>query len=313
MFGTSWVDLVGAAAARPCPVYADVAVWHAAFSLQPDRFRSALQAGLGGGQLAFCFAGGYQAALRCLLPQLPDDAFAALLLTEGKRQRPEELETRLTALPDGSFRLDGEKSYLTGGELADTWLVIARREDAGEAPRVVLVTLPAGLPGASILPRPALGLLDALPHARARFDGVRVAAAMIAPGDGWRDYAKPFRTLEDIHVSIAVAAHLAAEALRAGWPDRLLAVLIAILARLADCASHGAGDPVAHLLLAAAEQELQQVATQVNELLAGRDDAFARDWQANRMLLALAAPARGKRLERAAASLRALAANNTPE
>lgn len=309
MSGTTWVDLVCAAASRPCAQHADVAAWHAGFGLQPDSFLSALNAGLGGGQLAFCFAGGYQAAVRRLVPGLPDYAFAALLLTEGKRQRPEELETRLTALPEGGFRLDGEKSYLTGGELADTWLVVARQESAGEPPRTALLVLPAGLPGASVLPRPAIGLLDALPHARARFDGVRVDAPMVSPGDGWRDYARPFRTLEDIHVSVAVAAHLAAEALRAGWPDRLLAVLMATLARLADCASREAGDPVGHLLLAAAEQELQQVAAQVNDLLAGRDDAFARDWQANRLLLALAAPARGKRLERAAASLRALAAN----
>lgn len=309
MSGLSWVERIGAAAARPCAAHADAAAWHAGFRVQADSFLSALDAGLGGGQLAFCFAGAYQAALRRLLPSLPADAFAALLLTEGKRQRPEELETRLTALPGGGFRLDGEKSYLTGGALADVWLVVARQEAAGEPARVVLVTLPAGLAGASILPRPALGLLDALPHGRAHFEAVRVDAGMIAPGDGWRDYAKPFSTLEDIHVSIAVAAHLAAEALRAGWPDRLVAVLVATLARLADCASREPADPVAHLLLAAAEQELQQVAAQVNELLAGRDDAFARDWQANRVLLALAAPARGKRLERAAASLRALAAN----
>jgi hypothetical protein len=34
-------------------------------------------------------------------------------------------------------------------------------------------------------------------------------------------------------------------------------------------------------------------------LVAGADDDFARDWRANHLLVALAAPARAKRLEKA--------------
>lgn len=292
-----------AAAGAPAVPTADFAQWRSGFRVQPDTFATALSCGLAAGQLAFCFAGGYQAALRRLLPALPSTAFAALLLSEGGRQRPAELQTTLHVLADGALQLDGEKSFVTGAAAADPLLVVARYADA-QPPRAVLLQVPAGLPGIRITERGDVGLLAALPHGRAHFDAVRIDASMIVPGDGWADHARPFRTHEDIHVSAAVAAHLAVTALREGWPQALLATLLACLLRLAQCAARDARDPVTHLLLAAAEAELQQVAGAVNGLLAGRDDAFAADWRANAVMLALAGPARAKRLEKAVARWR---------
>lgn len=285
---------------------ATLAEWRVTFRPRGDTFLSALDAGCQAGQLAFCFAGGYQAALRRLLPFLAPTAFAALLLSEGKRQRPEELLTTLTPLADGRFRLDGEKSYVTGADAADPLLVIARNGVAADG-RVTaaLVVLPAGLPGISGSARQDVGFLAALPHGRARFDGVVVEPAMLVAGDGWRQYARPFRTLEDVHVSAAVAAHLAVHALRGGFPPALVATLLACLARLADCAAREADDPVGHLLLAGAERDLALASTEIDAAVARTDDAFARDWRANRLLLGLAAPARLKRLEKAVGRLRA--------
>lgn len=293
------------AAASPLPAPVDLADWWRGFRVVPDTLDTAREAGLAGGRLAFCFAGAYQAALRRLQPALPPRAFGALLLTEGKRQRPEELQTQLVPAGDGRFRLDGEKSFVTGGALADTWLVVARLATGpADGVRAVLVQVPAGCAGATLMDRPPLGLLDALPHARVRFEGVAVEAAQCLPGDGWRDHARPFRTIEDIHVSLAVAAHLAVQGLREGWPDALLATLIAAMARLEDAGRRDPSDAGAHLLLAGAEQELQGVALAVTQRVADRDDAFARDWRTDGLLLALAAPARVKRLEKALKDLR---------
>lgn len=284
---------------------ATLAQWRATFRIDTDSFVTAVDAGLVAGQLAFCFAGGYQAALRRMLPALPDNAFAALLLSEGKRQRPDELLTTLTPLGDGRYRLDGDKSYVTGGDAADPLLVVARH---GVAPdgrvQTALVILPPTLPGISCVDRTDVGFLAALPHGRAKFAGVVVEAAMIARGDGWIDYARPFRTLEDVHVSAAVAAYLLVNSLRRGFPDALSAALFSCLVRLGDCAQRAATDPVGHLLLAGAERELQQAAAQVNDLVAGQDDEFVRDWRANHLLVALAAPARMARLGKAMAQLR---------
>lgn len=284
---------------------ADFSGWRAELRVEGDPFAAAVRFGLVAGQLAFAFAGGYQAALRRLLPALPATAFGALLLSEGRRQRPDELQTTLTALGDGRYRLDGEKSYVTGATAADPLLVVARNGVAPDG-RVLsaLLVLPPGLPGIRQEAGRDLGFLAALPHGRARFEAVEVAGSMFAPGDGWTAYARPFRTLEDVHVQAAVAAHVAGEALRRDWPAPLVASLAGCLARLAQCAQYAPDDPHGHLLLAAAERELQQAAAQVNELVAGQDDPFARDWRANHLLVALAAPARAARLAKAMAVLR---------
>lgn len=298
-------DRVRAAVAAPELAPATLTQWRATFCVGENSFDTAVDAGLMAGQLAFCFAGGYQAALRRLLPSLPQEAFAALLLSEGKRQRPDELLTTLTPVAGGGFRLDGEKSYVTGGAAADPLLVVARH---GVAPdgrvRTVLAMLPPGLPGITCTDRADVGFLAALPHGRAKFDGVYVEPQMLMSGDGWVDYARPFRTIEDTHVSAAVAAYMLVHGLRFGFPDPLSAALFSCLVRLGECAQRDATDPIGHLLLAGAERELQQAAAQVNDLIVARDDDFARDWRVNHLLVALAAPARAKRLQNAMALLK---------
>lgn len=289
----------------------DFVAWRAGWRSSDDPVRDALQGGLAAGNLALAFAAGYQAALRLLLPgRLAGDAFAALLLSEGRRQRPEELATRLQATADG-FALAGEKSWVTGGEHAEVLLVVARSDErgaadgAGAAARVpaTLVMLPRTTPGVMLEARTDVPVLHELPHARARFMDVPVTAAQVLPGDGWRDYGKPFRSCEDICVSLAFATYLFAQGRAEGWPATLLASLAGCVLRLADLARLPPGDAPTHLLLAAAEQELASAALQVDACLAGSDTPFARDWRANRAFLLLAAPARAKRLHNAIATL----------
>ncbi len=84
-----------------------------------------------------------------------------------------------------------------------------------------------------------------VPHARVQLDAVRVDAAQLLPGDGYDSHVKPFRTLEDTHVALAVLAYLLREARQRGWPpafaERLCAVLAA-LAALAQRTGRRAGD-----------------------------------------------------------------------
>jgi acyl-CoA dehydrogenase len=286
----------------------DLAVWRQGLHVDKDTLVGAVDAGARAGQLAFAFAGGYQCAIRRLLPELPPDAFVALLLSEGKRQRPDELLTTLRAAGDGRFLLEGEKSWVMGGAAADALLVVATRGVAADGrTESAMILLPAHTAGVTHESRQDALILPALPHGRVRFSSVDVQPGMILPGDGWTRYARPFRTIEDIHVSAAIAAHLAVHAIRREFPPALLATLAACILRLQDCTRADASDTVAHLLLAAAERELQQACVQANELLKQDDDAFARDWRANAAIVGLAIPARQKRLEKALAAMRRLA------
>lgn len=278
--------------------------WRERMQVGHDTFAAALELGARAGQLAFAFAGGYQAALRHLDASLPPATFAALLLSEGKRQRPDELLTTLTPAGDGKYRLDGEKSWVMGGAEVDRMLVVARHGVRADGRvQAAIVVLPAQASGILHSARGEATFLPALPHGRVRFEAVAVDAGMLLPGDGWTDHARPFRTHEDIHVSAAVAAHVAVQAVRRAWPQALLASLLACISRLQACAGMDVADAEAHVLLAGAERELQQCAAQVNDLVRQGDDDFARDWRANHLLVALAAPARAKRLEKALATL----------
>ena len=294
------------AAAQAALPKRSLAGWRAGFRNEANSFATALHAGCAAGELGFCFAGGYQAALRRMLPALPGEVFVALLVTEGKRQRPEDLHTLVVATGNGELALSGEKSWVAGGAQAGLLLVLARHgNDAQGRAHALLVAVPATDAGVTLEEKPATGFLDAVPHARARFDRVAVTPAMILPGDGWRDYARPFRTIEDIHVSTAIAAHLAVQALRRNYPDVLVATLVSALAQLAACAERDPNDPLTHLLLAGVEQQLAVAAGQLQAQLdaAGVDDEFAGDWRRNGMLLALAAPVRARRLEKARLSI----------
>lgn len=303
---------LNAAAVASGPAPETLAQWRKSLRVGNDTFASAVESGAHAGQLAFAFAGGYQAAIRRLLPSLAPDAFVALLLSEGKRQRPDELLTTLTPTGDGNHFLSGEKSYVMAGAAADFLLVVARQGVVADGRACsAMILLPALAAGIAHEARHEAIILPALPHGRARFERVDVSPEMILPGDGWTRYAKPFRTIEDIHVSAAIAAHLAVHAIRRGFPQGLVASLAACLSRLAECAYADVNDAAAHVLLAAAERELQQVCLQANELVKNDDDGFARDWRANFSITALAVPARAKRLEKALAALFLLPALQT--
>ena len=116
-----------------CP---DVAAWWprwralAAAASQP--FERAVLGGAEADRLGWAFASGYQAALRSLVPSLPDDAIAALCVTEAEGNFPRAIRTSLT--PQGAgFALSGEKRWTTLGPGGGLFIVIAREAGSDAA------------------------------------------------------------------------------------------------------------------------------------------------------------------------------------
>src|SRR5258706_8333879 len=58
-----------------------------------------------------------------------------------------------------------------------------------------------------------------VPHAQLQFANLQVDESAILPGDGYDQYVKPFRTVEDIHVQAAVLSYLMREGQRLAWPQ----------------------------------------------------------------------------------------------
>ncbi|SFW17130.1 hypothetical protein SAMN03159511_1051 [Pseudomonas sp. NFACC19-2] len=256
----------------------------------PQPFELALVGGLLAATPGLAFLAGYQAALRMLWPAAPWTA-GALCVTENRSTRPADMNTRIDGL-----QITGRKDFVTAAECADWLLVAAREEDKGQAPRLALGVVRQGAPGVRIEPLPALPLMPDIGHARLHLEqahGERLA------GDGWDDYVKPFRTLEDVHVLTAVVAWQFGVGRDSAWPETLLLRLQALLAGCAEVARQAPDAPTTHLLLAGLFAEQQALAGELEVAFAGGPVHWAELWQRDKGLLGIAEAARCKRLEKA--------------
>ena len=247
-----------------------------------------------GGQRAatpgLAFLAGYQAALRALWPQAPA-GLGALCATEGRSLRPAELQTRYA-----EGRVSGRKGFVTAADAADWLLVAAREEGEGEAPRLAMLQLPACGPGVQLEPGPVLALMPEVPHARLLLQD---AAAEQLPGDGWDDYVKPFRSLEDLYVHSALIAWLLATAQRCAWPQPLQLRLLALLASAAEVARQAPAAAATHLLLGGLFEQFAVLRPELDAALAAGPAHWQQLWQRDRGILELAGAARAARLDKA--------------
>ena len=256
----------------------------------------ALWAGFAADRPAWAFLSGYQAALRALLPSLSPDLRAALAITEDAGNHPRAIKTELSG-EAGSFVLAGEKSFVTLGPSADVLLVLATRGVGDDGrPRLVLVQVPRDAVGVHVEALPPLPIIPEVPHGRAVFDRVAVASDSVLPGDGYADYSKPFRTIEDAHVHGALVAYFARLARRHRAPAPMVAELAALAQELHGLCGADPMDPETHVLLGAALRRVARVAED-ERLWNVVDDATRSLWIRDRSILDVAAGARSRRLE----------------
>jgi len=113
-------------------------------------------------------------------------AIAAFALSEP-RSGSDVANTEMTAKRDGDgFVLDGEKTWISNGGIADFYVVFARTGEAPGAKGLSAFLVPADAAGLTVAER--LEVIAPHPLARLSFDRVRVpASALIGqPGSGFR-------------------------------------------------------------------------------------------------------------------------------
>lgn len=277
--------------------------WRAIAARHRDPVERAIAGGGDADRLGWAFAAGYQAALRALLPALPDDVIAALCVTEAEGNQPKAV--RATLAPEGAgFRVSGEKRWTTLGPEGGLFIVIAREAGSPEErPALKAVLLRSGAVGLSILPMPPTRFVPEVPHARIRLENVRVEPLDVLAGDAYARYVKPFRTVEDIHVHAATLAYLLAEARARSWPAGWIERAAAALQALKGLAALDALAPETHIALAGALAIGEGLVEEADRLWAAQQDEAAARWRRDRELLGVAGKARELRL---AAAWRAL-------
>jgi hypothetical protein len=240
-------------------------------------------------RMGFAFAGGYHEALQALVPSLAGRA-ASLCATEEGGNHPRAIKTTLI---DGV--LTGKKAWATAASGDAILLVIATTGERDGKPQLVMASVRADAPGVK-LTTTAAPFVPEIPHAMVELD--RVTASEVFAGDGYDDYLKPFRTVEDLHVHGALFGYVLGVARRRGWSDLIPAISVAIAATRALAAE----DPKAastHLALAGLIEQMTRVVGEVETRWASApDDEFTR-WQRDRKILQIAGAARTARLTRA--------------
>jgi alkylation response protein AidB-like acyl-CoA dehydrogenase len=261
--------------------------WEALREPATTTVASAAIGGARADRVGYAFAIGYAAALEALV----GDGHAAVCATEDGGNHPRAIQTRL----EGG-RVTGRKKWATLADRATHLLVVATEgNDAAGQPRLRVVRVHRDAPGVT-LEATASSFVPEIAHARLTLDA---AAGEVLPGDGYADYLKPFRTIEDIHVHAALTGYLIGAARMRGFPHAIVERLAAVACALVTLGAADPKSPATHVALAGTLATSAAILTDLEAVWAATpDDEWAR-WQRDRVILQVAGKARDQRLVRA--------------
>jgi acyl-CoA dehydrogenase len=130
-------------------------------------------------------------------------AIAALALTEPEAGSDVAALSTSARRENGHYVLDGEKTFISNGGIADFYLVFARSGEAPGARGISAFVVEAGTPGFEIAER--IEVVAPHPLGRLRFSSCRVPAAHLVgtPGEGFK---LAMRGLDIFRAGVAAAA-----------------------------------------------------------------------------------------------------------
>ncbi len=143
---------------------------------------------------------GTEAQQAMWLPRIASGAStASIAISEPKvGAHPKLLTTRATRTATG-WRIEGEKSFLTNGPIADLFIVLAITSEEAGRKRYSLLLVPESTPGLSRTVAADYPALHPAGHCGVRLDGCEVSsdAVLGVEGDAYAAMALPFRDAED--------------------------------------------------------------------------------------------------------------------
>jgi alkylation response protein AidB-like acyl-CoA dehydrogenase len=112
-----------------------------------------------------------------------------------------------------SYVLNGEKTYLTNGPIADIFIVVAVTDDQTPQKRFTAFIVPHTTEGISVMPPLAINFLKPSPHG-----GIKLENCLIEPesilgkeGSAWPDIVVPLGEIEDVVMMGPVLGGMAAQ------------------------------------------------------------------------------------------------------
>jgi len=164
-------------------------------------FAFAMQ-GLGSGPITLA---GNDAQRALWLPKVArGEAIAAFALSEADAGSDVGAMAMRARRDGADYVLDGEKTWISNGGIADFYCVFARTGSESGARGISAFLVPAGTPGLAIAER--IDVIAPHPLARLSFDGCRVPADALLGAEG-EGFKLAMRTLDIFRASVAAAAN----------------------------------------------------------------------------------------------------------
>jgi acyl-CoA dehydrogenase len=163
-------------------------------------FAFAMQ-GLGSGTVSLFGSEEQKAAV---LPRVAaGSAITAFALTDpGSGSDVANMETTAERTADG-WRVDGGKTYISNGGIADTYVLFARTGEAPGARGISAFLVPADTPGLEVAER--IQVIAPHPLATLRFDGMTLPSDALI-GESGRGFAQAMATLDVFRTTVGAAA-----------------------------------------------------------------------------------------------------------
>ncbi len=250
-------------------------------------------------QFSFAFMAGYQAALEKMFPSIAPNEFKALCVSEEKGGHPKVIQTVLQ-----NNQITGVKTYVTAGTEADHLLVLCKtNESVNDRPILRIVHIPRQAAGVE-LANFELPFMKDVKHGKLKLKEVKIEESQILEGDGYSDYTKPFRTLEDICVSAAYQAMLLRQAIDNNWDDNLRDQLLLNIYTLKNLLKLPPTDQGTHLLLSAADHSFKNLLPSIEEHIKTHSSIhFKTDWEGNKKVISLGKKIKEIRLSKARSAI----------
>jgi acyl-CoA dehydrogenase len=252
---------------------------------------------------AYAFAAGYESALQRLVPDLPARTIVSFCVTEEKGGHPASIRSTLRRAEDGGARpwvLNGSKKFITMALEAELLLVAASTGASADGKNMIrMAVIRRDDPGVAIQPMTGLPFVPEISHSTMTFGDVRLRDEDLLPGDGYRHYIRPFRTIEDLHVFAAIAGFLFRVACLHGWPHPVIEQTASIIAGARALAIEDPSSPATHIALGGLHTQFVALLESASPHWELVDEKTRTCWERDRALLRVAEKARSKRLETA--------------
>ncbi|MEH6909654.1 MAG: hypothetical protein V7459_03640 [Oceanicoccus sp.] len=159
--------------------------WQSAEMNHLDPALMALKGGIHAPNLAYVFISGYQAAMRHVFPEIPDNGWTAFAASEDS-QNPDQNPPLVATNTADTIILTGTKSWVAQSKSVDYLIVTAKSVTNGR----VMILVKTAQKGLELSHRDAPSFLADMSQGFARFSEVAVEKNAIIPGERLKTFMK---------------------------------------------------------------------------------------------------------------------------